>query len=170
MALIAADVATAFNTASIRKTWTARHNSRSDSGRETVHFTTPQNLVTIVYVCETNKFAVRFNKFHAAWGDYMYSIANALYVVLTTLKAAGLPFEAPDDVDGIEIIATVARGQMTDTYVRWEPPVEPSDPFAFVLGLPTFTLADALPQAQDAPADDAEGDTPAADTPDETDA
>jgi len=139
--LIAANVAMAFNTASLRKTWTARHNSRSDTGRETVHFTTPVGLVAIVYYCDTDQFAVRFNKFHATWGDYIYGIANALYVVLSTLKAAGLPFEAPDDVDGIEIIATASKGVATDTFVRWNaPPPEPVDPFAFTLSLPSSPL------------------------------
>jgi hypothetical protein len=112
--MIAAEVALAFNTANERKAWTARPNSK-DSG-DTVHFTSATGLVALVYECDTERFQVRFNKFHAAWGDYVTSIARALHIVLSTLKQGGLPVDAPDDTDGIEIVATSGTGV---TYVRW---------------------------------------------------
>lgn len=121
--MYAAEIATAFNSVNSRTSWSARPNSRSDTGVETVHFTAQSNLVALVYYCDTGKFAVRFNKFHATWGDYVRSIARALYVVLTTLKEAGLDFDAPDDSDGMEIIAT-SSGDNT-VYVRWPAPEQP---------------------------------------------
>jgi hypothetical protein len=115
--MYAAEIAQAFNTANQRKAWSARPNSRGDTGQETVHFSAPSTFVTLVYDCEAKQFAVRFNKFHATWGDYVYSIARALHVVLSTLKASGLPFEAPPSPDGIEIVTTAAPG--AETFVRW---------------------------------------------------
>lgn len=112
--MIAADVALAFNTANSRKTWGAR--PYASDGQELVHFTAPTNLVTLILECDTGKFAVRFTRTQAAWGDYVTAIARSLHVVLSTLKAAGLPFEAPEDIEGIEIVATVGGKA---TYVRW---------------------------------------------------
>lgn len=113
--MIAAEVALAFNTANTRKSWIARPNAR-DSG-EIVLFAAPTNLVTLVLHCDTEQYEVRFNKFQAAWGDYVKSIARSLYVVLSTLKAAGLPIDAPDGPDGIEIVTTASDTAVT--YVRW---------------------------------------------------
>lgn len=113
--MIAAEVALAFNGINERKSWVAR--PYSSNGSEAVHFTTSQNLVTLVLECDTGRFQVRFNKLHAAWGDYIRAISRSLYVVLNTLKAAGLPFDAPADTDGIEIVATATATALT--YVRW---------------------------------------------------
>jgi len=125
--MLAAEVALAFNTVNERKTWHARPYASNEGER--VHFQGGRgNMVTLILECETGKFYVRFNKMHAAWGDYVTSIAKCLYVVLTTLKAASMPFDAPDDIEGIEIVATVGNGK---TYVRWpqqEPPVHPVMP------------------------------------------
>lgn len=113
--LIGADVALAFNSVNERKTWSARHYATN--GAELVHFTGGRaNLVTLVLDCQTKRFRVRFNKVHAAWGDYVSAIAKALYVTLTTLKAAGLPFEAPPSHEGIEIIVTQSEDGV---YARW---------------------------------------------------
>lgn len=112
--MIAAEVATAFNTVNERKSWTAR--PYASDGVETVHFTAPSNLVTIVMECDGPRFYVRFNKVQAAWGDYVRAIARSLHVVLSTLKEAGLPFDAPDD-DECEITASATAS--AKTYVAW---------------------------------------------------
>jgi len=104
--VIAAEVALAFNAINERKSWVARPHA--SDGREAVHFVAASNLVTLVLECDTKRFQVRFNKVHAAWGDYNRAIARSLLIVLTTLKAAGLPFDAPEDIDGIQITTTIA--------------------------------------------------------------
>lgn len=113
--MIAAEVALAFNGINERKSWAARPHAQD--GREAVHFTAPANLVTLVLECDTARFQVRFNKMQAAWGDYVRAIARSLHIVLSTLKQAGLPFEAPPSTDGIEIVATACDG--ATVYVRW---------------------------------------------------
>lgn len=113
--MIAAEVATAFNTVNERKSWSAR--PYASDGVETVHFTAPSNLVTIVMECDGPAFYVRFNKVQAAWGDYVRAIARSLHVVLSTLQAAGLPFNAPEDDDDCVITATTTAS--AKTYVAW---------------------------------------------------
>lgn len=113
--MIAADVALAFNATNERKTWAARPLAKD--GAEVVHFTAPANLVTLVLECDTGRFRVQFNKVHAAWGDYVRAIARSLHIVLSTLKASGQPFDAPETADGIEIVATATDG--ATVYVRW---------------------------------------------------
>lgn len=114
--MIAAEVALAFNAINERKSWAAR--PYASDGSETVHFTAPANLVTIVMECgDTPRFYVRFNKVQAAWGDYVRAIARSLHVVLSTLKAAGLPFNSPDDDDECEIVANTTT--TTKTYVSY---------------------------------------------------
>lgn len=125
--MIAAEVALAFNGINERKAWSARPHA--SDGREVVHFTAPANLVTIVLECDTGAFQVRFNKTHAAWGDYIRSIARSLYVVQSTLKQAGLPFDTPDTIEGTEIITTVGDGVI---YVR-APTAAPLTPVTAVM-------------------------------------
>lgn len=124
--LTAAEIALAFNSANTKATWSARPNSRPESGRDTVHFHSNTGLVTLVYNAVDNRFEVRFNKFQATWGDYVKSIARSLYTVLVTLKAAGLPFDAPEGPEGIEIIATATAD--STVYVRWPAPIHPIMP------------------------------------------
>ena len=113
--MIAVEVALAFNTANTRKSWIARPNSR-DAG-DTVLFTAPTNLVALVLHCSTGQYEVRFNKFQAAWGDYIKSIARSLYVVLSTLKASGMDMEAPETYVGMEVVTTATDSALT--FVRW---------------------------------------------------
>jgi hypothetical protein len=77
-------------------------------------------MVALMYYVDTGKFAVKFNKFHGAWGDYIKAIARSLFVVLNTLKSAGLPFDAPPTLAGMVIEATTTDD--TTTYVRWPAP------------------------------------------------
>lgn len=116
--LTAAAIALAFNTQNTRKVWSARSNSRDNIER--VHFTTETGMVKLVYDCRTGTFNVQFNKVQAAWGDYVRAIARAFHVVCSTLKSAGLPFDAPDDDEGV-VIRTVTGigGAIT---VAYEPP------------------------------------------------
>lgn len=118
--LQAHEIAMAFNTLNDKKSWTARANSRPSSGTDMVHFTSTSGLVALSYNALDGRFTVKFNKFTAAWGDYIAAISRSLYTVLNTLKAAGLSFEAPPTPEGIEIIAT--RGADNSVYVRWNPP------------------------------------------------
>lgn len=117
----AVEIALAFNAVNERKSWSARPNSRSNTGKEVVHFnSTSSGLIALVYEVEDKRFQVRFNKFHAAWGDYVRSISRSLHVVLSTLKAAGLPFDAPDVERGMEIVVTLeGAGPNVATYARW---------------------------------------------------
>lgn len=119
-------IALAFNTANDKKTWIARANSRPAGGTDMVHFNAQNGMVTLSYNAVDGKFTVKFNKLHGAWGDYVTAIARSLYVVLNTLKAAGLPFEAPPSPEGVEIIAT--KGAANVVYVRYVPPVDPVMP------------------------------------------
>lgn len=115
--MTAAAIALAFNTQNQRKVWTARANSRDNMER--VHFATTTGMVKLIYDARERTFIVQFNKVQAAWGDYVRSIVRSLHVVLSTLKSAGLPFEAPDDDDAGIVIRTAASGVIT---VAYEPP------------------------------------------------
>lgn len=113
--MTAAAIALAFNTQNMRKVWSARANSRDNMER--VHFTTETGMVKLTYDVRENTFRVDFMKVHAAWGDYVRAAARALHVVLTTLKSAGLPFDAPDDDEGVTIRTTTgAEGAITVAY------------------------------------------------------
>jgi hypothetical protein len=65
---------------------------------------------------EDGLWRVKFNKFQTAWGDYIKAIARSFYVVLNTLKSAGLPFDAPNSVKDVEIVATASEDNTV--YVR----------------------------------------------------
>lgn len=119
MDLTAAAIAQAFNTANDKVTWTARPNSRPDAGLDLVHFSSNTGLVTLVYNTMNQRMEVRFNKFQAAWGDYIKAICRSLVAVLTTLKRAGLPFEAPASFDTIRVIVEPTDDQAV--FVTWEP-------------------------------------------------
>lgn len=126
--LTATAVALAFNSATERKSWKARANSRPTAGLDLVHFNSTGGLISLVYNTMDGQFHVKFNKFQASWGDYVKGIANGLYYVLSTLKEAGLPFDAPDDPEGIEIVSTNTAG--TDVNVRWQPDAPLPEPDA----------------------------------------
>lgn len=116
-----AEIALVFNTQNTRKVWTARANNRTDSGRDMVHFTTTAGIVSLAYNTLDGRWEIQFNKAHAAWGDYVKAMARALYLILTTLKAAGLPFDAPLSPAGVQI--TVTATDSAQTFVRWDAPL-----------------------------------------------
>lgn len=118
--LTATEIALQFNAVNELTTWKARPNSRPADGLDLVHFNSASGLITLIYNTVTGRFEIRFNKFQAAWGDYIKAIARTLYYVLTTLKSAGLPFEAPPSLEDIEIIASLGEG--TAVYVSWRHP------------------------------------------------
>lgn len=113
----ASEIAMAFSTQSDKKGWNARTNSKPEKGMDLVHFTSPSGLVSLVYNAIDGTFQVRFHKMHATWGDYIKAIAKALYYVLTVLKSAGLPFDAPPSAAGIRVIATASVDNTV--YVEW---------------------------------------------------
>jgi hypothetical protein len=117
MQLTSEQIASAFNIQNEKKGWTARTNSRATSGLDLVHFNTPSELISLTYNAMDGRFTVKFHKTHAAWGDYIKSIAKALYYILTVLKGAGLPFEAPPTPAGIRVIATASDDNTV--YVEW---------------------------------------------------
>lgn len=117
MSLTAAEIVLAFNQQNEKKQWTARANSRPQSGMDLVHFVSPSGLVSLTYNAMDGRFMVKFHKVQATWGDYVRSIAKALYYVLTTLKSAGLPFDAPPSPAGAQIMATATDD--STVYVEW---------------------------------------------------
>ncbi len=119
------EIAQRFNEVNEVKAWVARANSRPESGLDVVHFNTASKLVSLIYNHSTGAFEVKFNKFQAAWGDYVQAIAKSLFFVLTTLKQAGLPFDAPTHYEGMEIVARVSGDAV---FVRWSPHIDPVMP------------------------------------------
>lgn len=111
---LGAEIAVAFNQQNDKRSWKANAASK---GRDIVYFNSTGGMVSLLYHVQDKRFAVKFNKFQGAWGDYIKAIARSLFVVLNTLKSAGLPFEAPLTLAGMEIIATTTDD--TTTYVRW---------------------------------------------------
>jgi hypothetical protein len=136
------EIAAAFMQQNDKRTWRARsvNRARATGPGDVVHFEAQGAMVALMYYVDTGKFAVKFNKFHGAWGDYIKAIARSLFVVLNTLKSAGLPFDAPPTLAGMVIEATTTDD--TTTYVRWPAPArEAVDNVTLALGYPE--LADA---------------------------
>lgn len=117
--LTGAEIAAAFMQHNDKRTWKARNvnRARSTGAGDVVHFEANGGMVALMYYPDTGQFAVKFNKFQGAWGDYIKAIARSLYTVLNTLKAAGLPFDAPTTLAGMVIEATTTEDNLT--YVRW---------------------------------------------------
>jgi hypothetical protein len=113
------EIAAAFMQQNDKKTWKARNvnRARSTGPGDVVHFEATGGMVSLMYYVDTGRFAVKFNKFHGAWGDYIKAIARSLFTVLNTLKSAGLPFDAPPSLAGMIIEATTTDD--TTTFVRW---------------------------------------------------
>jgi hypothetical protein len=123
------EIALAFNTNNQRKLWNARPSSKPEKGLDMVHFTTKTGMVNLSYNTCDGLWRVKFNKMHGAWGDYINAIAKSFYNILHTLKATGLPFEAPLTYVGVVIEATT--GDDNSVYVKWqgqEPPFNPIMP------------------------------------------
>lgn len=116
--LTAVTIALAFNQQNARKAWTARANSRDEAER--VHFASTTGLVKLVYDVRERIWLVEFTKVSAAWGDYIRAIARSFHIVLSTLKSAGLPFEAPTSDDGI-VIRTLCVSHAGRVQVAYEP-------------------------------------------------
>lgn len=117
MSTTGAEIVIAFNTVNEKRGWTCRAHSSPEKGLDLVHFHTPSGLIDLTYNAMDGRFAVKFKKYQAAWGDYIRAISRALYYVLSTFKASGLPFDAPLSPSGITITATV--GDDNSVYVAW---------------------------------------------------
>jgi hypothetical protein len=114
-----AEIAAAFMQQNDKRTWKARsvNRARNTVAGDVVHFESTGGMVSLMYYVESGQFAVKFNKFHGAWGDYVKAIARSLFVVLNTLKSAGLPFDAPATLAGMVIECTTTDDNLTR--VRW---------------------------------------------------
>jgi hypothetical protein len=110
----AAEIVAAFMQQNDKRTWKARAVTRG--GTEVAYFESG-GMISLMYYADEGKFAVKFNKFHGAWGDYIKAIARSMFVVLNTLKSAGLPFDAPPALAGM-VIEAVTTDDAT-TFVRW---------------------------------------------------
>lgn len=115
------EIANAFNQQNDKKIWKARclNRLRKDGLSDVVHFESKGGMVALEYQVEPARFAVKFNKFQGAWGDYIKAISRSLYTVLNTLKSAGMPFEAPQSLAGMVIEATSTDDNTV--YVAWKP-------------------------------------------------
>lgn len=114
-----AEIAAAFMQQNDKRTWKARsvNRTRNNGAGDVVHFESSGGMVSLMYYVESERFAVKFNKFHGAWGDYIKAIARSLFVVLNTLKSAGLPFDAPATLAGMDIHCTTTDDNLT--FVKW---------------------------------------------------
>lgn len=115
-----AEIAAAFMQQNEKRTWKARCVNRARQNGpqgDVVHFEAQGGMVALMYYPDDGRFAVKFNKFQGAWGDYIKAIARSLFTVLNTLKSAGLPFDAPASLAGMVIEATTTDDNLT--YVRW---------------------------------------------------
>lgn len=114
-----AEISAAFMQQNDKRMWKARcvNRNRASGHTDVVHFESTGGMVALMYYVETGQFAVKFNKFHGAWGDYIKAIARSLFVVLNTLKSAGLPFDAPPTLAGMRIEAVTTDD--TTTFVSW---------------------------------------------------
>jgi hypothetical protein len=110
------EISAAFMQQNDKKSWKATNLARQTG--DLVHFTSTNGMVTLVYHCNDNRFAVKFNKYVASWGDYTKAIARAMFVVLNTLKSAGLPFDAPANLAGMMIECTTT--ETTEVFVRYQ--------------------------------------------------
>jgi hypothetical protein len=101
-----AEIAAAFMTQNDKRTWRARsvNRARNSGAGDVVHFESAGGMVSLLYNVQDGRFAVKFNKFHGAWGDYIKAIARSLFVVLNTL--AGMVIECTTTDDNL-------------THVRW---------------------------------------------------
>lgn len=134
MTLTGAEIAIAFNSNNEKRGWTARSSTRTNSGLDLVHFTGPNTIITLTYDTMERTFMVRFNKAHAAFGDYIKSIAKALYYVLTVLKSAGLPFDAPLSPEGVRVVCTASDD--STVLAEWPGMHPANNAFAAVLARP----------------------------------
>lgn len=125
----AVDVSAAFNQQNDKSSW------KATCAGELVHFSSTNGMVSIVYDAQTGRFAVRFNKFQGAWGDYTGAIRRSLFTILNTLKSGGLPFDGPASVDAMAVIIRALPDG--ETYCEWESGLMPMAP-----AIPT---QDALP-------------------------
>jgi hypothetical protein len=110
------EISAAFMQQNDKKSWKATNLARQTG--DLVHFTSTNGMVTLIYYCNDNRFAVKFNKYVASWGDYTKAIARAMFTVLNTLKSAGLPFDAPANLAGMVIECTTT--ETTEVFVRYK--------------------------------------------------
>lgn len=119
-------IADVFNQQSPKNNWIAKTATRvTANNAEFVHFES-NGIVTLTLNCNTGKWTINFNKFVAAWGEYVGAIARSFHTVLNTLRSGGIPIDAPATPEGTRI--TVTFGD-SDIFVEWadmtDPPQNP---------------------------------------------
>lgn len=112
--LSANEVANVFNQQNDKASW------RAVCTGELVHFTSTNGMVALVYDAAAGTFAVKFNKFQGAFGDYVQAIRKGLFSILNTLKSGGLPFEGPPTVDDMTVLIRAASAD--DITCEWDTP------------------------------------------------
>lgn len=112
------EIATAFMAHNDKVAWQARCIPQPQG--DVVYFTSTQGMIQLEYDVPAERWSVKFNRVQAKWGDYTGSIARSFINILTTLKAAGLPFDAPVSVVGT--IIETELGPDGKVFVKWRGP------------------------------------------------
>lgn len=84
------EIAHSFNSVTERGYWKA-----AIAGTRTnpeVHFNSRSSMVQVAYRIASDDFTISFSKTSVAFGDFMASAFRSLAQIMTSLKAAGLPF------------------------------------------------------------------------------
>lgn len=87
------EIAAGFNSVAERQYW--RASIAGTRVHPEVHFNSRASMVRVSYRITPGDFIVSFTKSSAAFGDFLASAHRSLVQVLESLKAAGLPFDAP---------------------------------------------------------------------------
>lgn len=93
------EIANGFNSVTERRYW--RAVVAGTRVNPEVHFNSRASMVRVTYRIATADFTVSFSRTSAAFGDFLASTYRSLEQVFTSLKAAGLPFPAMLDGEGV---------------------------------------------------------------------
>ena len=94
------EIANGFNTTEDKQYW--RASIAGTRLRPEVNFNSRASMVQVTYSIHEETFTISFSKSAVAWGDYLASAYRSMHQILTSLKAAGLPF--PEPMDGAELL------------------------------------------------------------------
>lgn len=93
------EIANGFNSVIERQYW--RASIAGSRSHPEVHFNSRASMVQISYRIVQADFTVSFTKANAVFGDYMASTFRSMEQVLSSLKAAALPFAACMDQNAV---------------------------------------------------------------------
>lgn len=111
----ASEICAAFQDANETAGYVAR--TYSTDALEQVHFKVPSGLIKVIYDCWDECFYIKFEKYHATWGDYVRAICNSVHYIMKMIAAGGLDVRVPEEPDAIEI--RVSPGDEGRTRVKW---------------------------------------------------